>query len=35
MLKALRGFRRASSFDRHLVYYSARDVFDLKTVRKS
>ena len=35
MLKVLRGFRRASSFDRHLAYYSARDVFDLKTVRKS
>ena len=29
------GFRRASSFDRHLAYYLARDVFDLKTVRKS
>ena len=24
-----------ASFDRHLAYYSARDVFDLKTVRKS
>ena len=35
MLKVLRGFRRASSFDRHSVYFSARDVFDLKTVRKS
>ena len=35
VLKVLRGFRRASSFDRHSVYFSARDVFDLKTVRKS
>ena len=35
MLKALRGFRRASSLDRHSAYLSARDVFDLKTVRKS
>ena len=35
VLKVLRGFRRASSFDRHLAYYSARDVFDLKSVKKS
>ena len=33
--KALRGFRRVSSFDRHLVYLSVRDAFELKTVRKS
>ena len=35
VLKVLKGFRQASSFDRHWAYFSARDAFDLKTVRKS